>query len=195
MLTIRLLKDYEKTQILELGRQIFREEDEIPLLEKALRQCDLQLSFVAVDAPQKNLGDVDAPHYTFGDLDAPETIVGFVLVCEKFTEYYYKFMRSVPNLYEIAFLGVSPKCQGMGIGSKLLMKAMLNIMVISPAYSCWLLVDVDNISALRLYERIGFEIWRKTDKGKTPVPGYILGIRRHRYLTRFNTMDHIKYVL
>jgi ribosomal protein S18 acetylase RimI-like enzyme len=183
MLTIRLLKDYEKTQILELGRQIFREEDEIPLLEKALRQCDLQLSFVAVDAPQK-----------FGDLDA-ETIIGFVLVCEKFTEYYYKFMRSVPNLYEIAFLGVSPKCQGMGIGSKLLTKAMSNIIFISPAYSCWLLVDVDNTSAIRLYERIGFEIWRKTDKGKTPVPGYILGIRRHRYLTRFNTMDHAKYFL
>ena len=184
MSTIRLLKDYEKQQIMELGRQIFREEDEIPLLEKALRQCDLQLSFVAVDAPQD----------TFGDLDAPQTIIGFVLVCEKFTEYYYKFMRSVPNLYEIAFLGVSSKCQGMGFGSKLLTKAMSTIMHVTPCYSCWLLVDVDNLSAIKLYERIGFEIWRKTDNGKTPVPGYILGIRRHTYLTRFNTIDRVKYV-
>jgi ribosomal protein S18 acetylase RimI-like enzyme len=174
MSQIRLLENHEKSIILELGRQIFREEDEIPLLEKALRQCDLQLSFVAVDA---------------------QTIIGFVLVCEKFTEYYYKFMRAVPNLYEIAFLGVSPKCQGRGIGSQLLTKAMSNIVYITPSYSCWLLVDVVNQSALRLYERIGFQIWRKTDKGKTPVPGYILGLQRHLYSTRYKTLDRIDYVL
>lgn len=173
MISVRLLESHEKPLILQLGRQIFREEDEIPLLEKALRQCNLQLSFVAADA---------------------QTILGFVLVCENFTEYYYKFMRAVPNLYEIAFLGVSPKCQGMGIGSKLLLKAMSNIMIINPAYSCWLLVDVDNKSAIRLYERIGFQIWRKTDKGKTPVPGYILGIQRHLYSTRYKTLDRIDYL-
>jgi ribosomal protein S18 acetylase RimI-like enzyme len=192
MTTIRLLENHEKPLILELGKQIFREEDEIPLLEKALRQCDLQLSFVAVDAPHK-FGAVDAPH-KFGAIDAPQNIIGFVLVCENFTEYYYKFMRSVPNLYEIAFLGVSAKCQGLGIGSNLLAKAMTTIMHVTPCYSCWLLVDVDNRSAIKLYQRIGFEIWRKTYKGKTSVPGYILGLRRHTYLTRYSTMDRVEYI-
>jgi len=159
---LRQLKDTngENALILELGRKIFREDDEIPLLRKALAQYVPELSYAAI---------VD------------ENIVGFVLVCKKMTECYYKFMKSIPNCYEIAFLGISPDYQGYGIGSRLLKESLIAIFQISYTGACWLLVDTSNTVAIKLYKGMGFKIWRKADKGKTPVPGYILGLNRHRY--------------
>lgn len=164
MLVIRSLYENDKNEILTLGAKIFREEDEIPLLKQALRQCDLQLSIVAVDA---------------------SNICGFVLVCKEVTKYYFNFMKRIPNCYEIAFLGIRPECQGRGLGSRLLKETLLAIFQKSKSCACWLLVDTINTNAIRLYERIGFRIWRKTDEGKTPVPGFIMGINQHCYNSRF----------
>jgi ribosomal protein S18 acetylase RimI-like enzyme len=164
MLSVRQLKEIDKGEILALGRNIFREEDEIPLLKQALRQCDLQLSFVAVDTKK---------------------ISGFVLVCKEVTKYYFNFIKTIPNCYEIAFLGIHPDYQGRGLGSRLLKETLLAIFQESNSGACWLLVDIINKNAIRLYERIGFSVWRKTDKGKTPVPGFIMGLHRHKYSCRF----------
>jgi ribosomal protein S18 acetylase RimI-like enzyme len=164
MLVLRQLKENDKSEVLNLGRKIFREEDEIPLLKQALRQCDLQLSIVAVDA---------------------SFICGFVLVCKEVTKYYFNFMKRIPNCYEIAFLGIRPDCQGLGIGSRLLKETLLAIFQKSKSCACWLLVDTINTNAIRLYKKIGFSIWRKTDEGKTPVPGLIMGIHQHPYNSRF----------
>ena len=162
-LHIRKMTHEDKDPVLRLGRTIFREEDEIPLLQKALRQCNLELSFVVVDA---------------------QVIAGFILVCEELTEYYFKFMRSLPSCYEIAFLGISKDYQGRGLGSTLMKEAIQSIVQRCQIYACWLLVDTINTTAIGLYERLGFQKWRKTDKGKTPVPGWIMGLRQHSYSLR-----------
>jgi ribosomal protein S18 acetylase RimI-like enzyme len=164
MLGTRQMRIHEKTTILEIGKLIFREEDEIPLLIKAINQCVPELSFVAVDDNDK--------------------IVGFTLVCTEMTECYYKFMRSISNCYELAFLGINPKFQGYGLGTRLLKETLLAIFQRSNSFRCWLLVDTININAIKLYKRIGFKEWRKTDKGKTLLPGYIMGMSRHQYTTR-----------
>jgi ribosomal protein S18 acetylase RimI-like enzyme len=161
MVIIRRLKNEEKSEILELGREIFREEDEIPLLRKAIAQCSLDLSFIAVDG---------------------QTIIGFALVCkDKPTNYYYDFMRKIPECYELAFLGISRKAQGRGIGGRLLKETLLAIFQTSNYFTCWLLVDTINESAIRLYEKMGFRRWIKTTPDVTSCPGYIMGINYHRY--------------
>ena len=88
---LRNLKECDKDKIFELGKKIFREEDEIPLFQKALYLCTPELSFVAVE--DKN-------------------IVGFTLASKKMTSIYYKFLAQIPDCYELAFLGICPKCQG-----------------------------------------------------------------------------------
>ena len=159
MYSIRRLKQSEKKDILELGRQIFREEDEIPLLKKALSSCDIGLSFVAVDG---------------------SNIIGFTLVCKEVTKYYYDFMRKIPNCWELAFLGISEKYQGHGLGSRLLKETLVAIFQTSKTFTCWLLVDVINYGAIRLYEKFGFRRWVETSENVTPVPGYIMGISHTR---------------
>ena len=161
MVVIRKLKNEEKSDILELGREIFREEDEIPLLRKAIAQCALDLSFIAVEG---------------------QTILGFALVCkDKPTKYYYDFMRRIPECYELAFLGISKKAQGRGLGTRLLKETLLAIFQTSKSFTCWLLVDTINESAIKLYEKFGFRRWIKTTPDITPCPGYIMGISTHRY--------------
>jgi ribosomal protein S18 acetylase RimI-like enzyme len=161
MVVIRRLKNEEKCNILELGREIFREEDEIPLLRKAIAQCSLDLSFIAVDG---------------------QSIIGFALVCkDKPTNYYYDFIRKIPDCYELAFLGISRKAHGRGIGTRLLKETLLAIFQTSKSFTCWLLVDTINESAIKLYEKFGFRRWVKTTPDITPSPGYIMGISTHRY--------------
>jgi len=154
-----------KSDLYNVARKIFREEDEMPLFDKAVTQCEHKLSRLLID---ENTG----------------YIAGFALVCKKPTKYYFKFMKSIPNCYELAFLGVSPEYQGCGIGSRLLKETLLELSQLASAYTCWLLVDTINEGAIRLYERVGFRRWRKTDEGKTPLPGYIMGISKSPYYTR-----------
>lgn len=160
MVLVRNLVRDDKAKILELGRKIFREDDEIPLLLKALKLCDYKLSFVAVE---------------------DKSIVGFVLVCQKMTNIYYNFMSKIPNCYEIAFLGISPNCQGRGLGTRLLKETLLAIFQISNQFTCWLLVDIINTSAVKLYEKLGFRRWVQTTTDVTPLPGYIMGLSYRRY--------------
>ena len=160
MVLVRNLKQCDKNKILELGGKIFREEDEIPLLQKALFLCVPELSFVAVE---------------------DKTIIGFTLVCQKMTNVYYSFMSKIPNCYELAFLGISPKCQGRGLGTRLLKETLLAIFQTSNQFTCWLLVDTDNVGAIGLYEKLGFRRWVETTTDITPTPGYIMGISYRRF--------------
>lgn len=160
---VRNLLLREKDAILELGRKIFREEDEIPLLRKALSLCSTDLSFVAIEQ---------------------STIIGFTLVCSKTpTNYYAEFMRRIPNCYELSFIGIHPIAQGKGLGTRLLKETLLAIFQSSTKpFTCWLLVDTINEGAVKLYEKYGFRRWYKTLPPITPLPGYIMGIHSRRII-------------
>lgn len=162
MVLVRKMKDSDKDKILEVGRKIFREKDEIPLLIKALHLCKTELSLIAVD-------------------DSTMNIAGFTLVCKKMTNIYFNFLTEIPNCYELAFLGISPKYQGRGLGTRLLKETLLAIFQTSTQFNCWLLVDTDNIGAIKLYEKFGFRRWKKTTPNITPTPGYIMGISYKRF--------------
>lgn len=150
---IRNLQENDKSAILKLGYSIFRKEDEIPLLQKALLLCVPELSFVAVDT----------------------TIIGFTLVCITPTNVYFTF--TIPHCYELAFLGISPTHQGRGIGSKLLKKTLSCIF--QQAKTCWLLVDTSNTGAIAMYEKLGFRRWITI---YLDIPGYIMGLSYKRYM-------------
>lgn len=169
MVLVRNLKQCDKSRILELGRKIFREEDEIPLLLKALSLCNPSLSLVAFDGGNGNL-------------------VGFTLVCQKMTNIYYSFLSKIPNCYELAFLGISPLYQGRGLGTRLLKETLLAIFQRSDQFTCWLLVDTINTSAIKLYERFGFRRWIQTSANITPLPGYIMGISYRRFTKHHNKL-------
>lgn len=143
-----------------LGRSLFREVDEIPLLHKALTLCIPELSLV---------------------IEEENEILGFTLVCKKMTNVYYSFMGTIPNCYELAFVGISPKCQGRGFGSRLLKETLVGIFQQTNEFTCWLIVDVINISAIRLYEKLGFRRWIQTTSDMTLIPGYIMGLSHRRY--------------
>jgi ribosomal protein S18 acetylase RimI-like enzyme len=164
MVLVRNLKQCDKKNILELGYKIFREEDEIPLLQKAIKLYVPELSFIAVEDKE---------------------ILGFTLVCKKMTNVYYNFLEKIPNCYELAFLGVDTKCQGRGLGTRLLKETLLAIFQTSNQFTTWLLVDVDNIGAIKLYEKIGFRRWVETTTEVTPTPGYIMGISYRRFINTF----------
>jgi len=163
MVLVRKLQQSDKDKVLELGRLIFREKDEIPLLQKALSQCSPELSLVLVENKK---------------------IVGFTLVCLKMTNVYYNFLNTIPHCYELAFLGISPQCQGRGFGTRLLKETLLAIFQTSEQFTCWLLVDTDNYGAISLYERIGFRRWIETTTNITPTPGYIMGLSYRRYIQK-----------
>jgi GNAT superfamily N-acetyltransferase len=173
MITLRNLKQCDKDKVLEMGKKIFREDDEIPLLQKALFLCVPELSFIAIE---------------------DKTIVGFTLVCTKMTNVYYSFLGKIPNCYELAFLGISPKCQGRGLGTRLLKETLLAIFQTSNQFTCWLLVDTINLSAIKLYEKIGFRRWIQTTAAMTHLPGYIMGLSYRRYLEK-ERKEHNTYHL
>ncbi len=176
MITLRHIRACDKEKIVELGREIFREEDEIPLLQKALFLYVPELSYVAVE--DKN-------------------IVGFTLVCKKMTNVYYNFLSKIPNCYELAFLGISPRSQGCGLGTRLLKETLLAIFQTSNQFTCWLLVDTINLSAIKLYEKIGFRRWIQTTAAMTHLPGYIMGLSYRRYIKKerkeHSTVCHISH--
>jgi ribosomal protein S18 acetylase RimI-like enzyme len=163
MVLVRNFKETESDNILMLGAQIFREKDEMPLLRKAVTQCVPELSFVAVEGNQ---------------------ILGFSLVCQKITYEYLNFMKRIPNCYELAFLGIAPKSQGLGLGTRLLKETLIAIFQTSAQFTCWLAVDTNNVGAISLYERFGFRRWAEITN--TAFPCYIMGISHRRYVKKMN---------
>jgi len=172
MITIRHIRESDKPAIVQMSSHIFRAEDELPLLQKALHQYVPELSLVAVE---------------------DKKVIGFTLVCKKITKEYYKFLSKIPNCYELAFLGISPGCQGRGLGTRLLKETLLAIFQISNQFTCWLLVDTINTSAIKLYEKIGFRRWVLTTEEVTPLPGYIMGISYRHYLKK-DTREVTNYI-
>jgi len=163
---IRKIRESDKEKIMELSRQIFRQEDELPLLQKALHQCIPELSLVAVE---------------------DKKLLGFTIVCKKITKEYYNFLSKIPNCYELAFLGISPLSQGRGLGSRLLKETLIAIFQISSQFTCWLLVDKMNLGAIKLYEKFGFRHWAETTADF--VPGYIMGISYRRFGLNYKLYD------
>jgi len=161
MAHLRHVRTRDKEHIFELGKILFREEDEIPLLQKALLHYVPSLSYVAVDG---------------------NSIIGFTLVCTIPTNVYYAFMDHIPHGYELAFLGISPQYQGRGLGTRLLKETFSALFRASPQFTCWLLVDLVNVSAIKLYHKWGFRRWKDTPAAKTGVEGWIMGLSHRRYV-------------
>ena len=161
MAHLRHVQSRDKKHIFELGKILFREEDEIPLLQKALLHYVPSLSYVAVDG---------------------NSIIGFTLVCAIPTNVYYAFMDHIPHGYELAFLGISPRYQGRGLGTRLLKETLSALFRTSTQFTCWLLVDLVNVSAIKLYQKWGFRRWKDTPLEKTGVEGWIMGLSHRRYV-------------
>jgi len=155
---IRTLRQKDHPCIRELASTLFRKEDEIPLLENALLLCVPRLSFVAVEN---------------------KTIIGFTLVGRTPTNVYFTFLKDLPEGYELAFLGISSACQGRGIGSALLQHTLRAIHMQSPQFTCWLLVDAVNVSAIKMYQKRGFRRWKTTSVAGNE--GFIMGLSHRRY--------------
>lgn len=159
MTHLRHVRPRDKKNIHTLGKILFREEDEIPLLQKALLHYVPSLSYVAVD---------------------DNIIIGFTLVCAIPTNVYYQFMDHIPHGYELAFLGISPQCQGRGLGTRLLKETLCAIHCASKQFTCWLLVDLVNVAAIKLYLKWGFRRWKDTPPGMTT--GWIMGLSHRRFI-------------
>jgi len=164
MTQFRHVRKRDKEQIVELGKILFREEDEIPLLQKALLHYIPSLSYVAVDNNK---------------------VIGFTLVCSIPTNVYYEFMDRIPHGYELAFLGISPHYQGRGLGTRLLKETLSALQSTSPQFTCWLLVDLINVSAIKMYHKWGFRRWKDTPPGG--VAGWIMGLSHRRYLPVYSS--------
>ena len=162
MTHLRHVRNRDKEHIVELGKILFREEDEIPLLQKALLQYIPSLSYVAVDG---------------------NNMIGFTLVCAVPTKVYYEFMDRIPNGYELAFIGISPWYQGRGLGTRLLKETLAALFRTSQQFTCWLLVDLINVSAIKLYHKWGFRRWKDTPTEKTTIAGWIMGLSHRRYVS------------
>lgn len=162
MVLLRHIKDYDKNMIFELGCLLFREEDEIPDLQKALAFCIPELSYVAIE---------------------DKTIIGFTIICKKLSTIQYPFLQTIENGYELSFLGISPKCQGRGLGSRLLKETLLAIFQQTNLSICWLLVDTTNKIARKMYEKIGFRIWKTIE---SRYSCHLMGIRYRRYYANLN---------
>ena len=160
MVQIRHMRHSDARAIKELGSQIFREEDEIPLLQKALTLYIPSLSFVLIEEKK---------------------IIGFTIVGQTPTKHYTPFLATLPDGYELAFLGVSRFCQGRGLGSRLLKETLNAIFQRSKQFTCWLLVDVTNVSAIKMYQKLGFRQWLTTPSELSYKEGFVMGLSHRRY--------------
>jgi len=163
MVLLRNIRDCDKNMIFELGCLLFREEDEIPDLQKALAFCIPELSYVAIE---------------------DKIIIGFTIICKKLTTIHYPFLQTIENGYELSFFGISPKCQGRGLGSRLLKETLLAIFQQPNPSTCWLIVDTTNVIAHKMYEKLGFRIWRTIE---TKYPYHLMGISYRRYCATLNS--------
>jgi GNAT superfamily N-acetyltransferase len=82
---------------------------------------------------------------------------------------------------ELAFLAIDPAYQGAGLGSKLLAHCLGQL---PPEAVCWLVTEVDNTAAARLYAKHGFHnlhtiadahpcplyLWIRPGKFDIPMP-------------------------
>jgi len=160
MLIFKNMNLNDNKNVLELGRTLFREEDDIPLLEKALTLYIQELSYVIVD------------------LSNNEQIVGFIIVCKKMTKIYDKFITKIPNCYELSFFGINPIYQGKGLGSQCFSITLSSIYKFCNQFNCWLIVDIDNLNAIKLYKKFGFRHWKTITHDK--YPSYIMGLSYRR---------------
>ncbi len=132
---LRPLQPSDFSDVLALGAHLFRPEDELPQLEYALDVCFLELSFVAVEN---------------------ERILGFTVCCPPMTTILDDTILPFRSgSLELAFFGVSPACQGRGIGSRLLKETLHALF--QRSLLVWLSVNVSNESAIRMYEHRGFQ--------------------------------------
>jgi len=157
MVLLRKIRDCDKNMIFELGCLLFREEDEIPDLQKALRFCLPELSYVMIE---------------------DKRVIGFTLICKKLSTIQYPFLQTIENGYELSFFGISPNCQGRGLGSRLLKETLLAIFQQTNQFVCWLLVDIQNTIARKMYEKLGFRIWKTIESNYSC---YLMGMNYRRY--------------
>lgn len=160
MLVFKNMNENDNKDVLELGRLLFREDDDIPLLEKALSLYIQELSYVIIDNNK---------------------IIGFIIVCKKMTKIYDKFITKVPNCYELSFFGIHPSYQGKGLGSQCFNITLSSIYKACNQFNCWLIVDIDNFTAIKLYSKFGFRHWKTIKHDK--YPSYIMGLSYRRWLT------------
>jgi ribosomal-protein-alanine N-acetyltransferase len=88
--------------------------------------------------------------------DARRRIAGFALI------------RNVLDESELLTVAVDPKWRGKGLG-RALMNAVFADLLLSPARRMFLEVDEQNLSALRLYQKLGFATI-SSRKGYYPRP-------------------------
>jgi len=165
MLIFKNMNENDNKDVFNLGRILFREDDDIPLLEKALTLYIKDLSYVIVER-NENFNKV----------------IGFIIVCKKMTKVYDKFITKVPNCYELSFLGIHPDYQGKGLGSQCFNITLSSIYKACNHFNCWLIVDIDNFNAIKLYGKFGFRHWKTIKNDK--YPSYIMGLSYRRWISR-----------
>jgi ribosomal protein S18 acetylase RimI-like enzyme len=159
---IRNMNEDDNEKVFKLGLTLFREEDEIPYFKKAIETYIKDLSYVVIDS---------------------EAIIGFILVCKKITKIYKDFIKNIPNCYELSFFGIDPKYQGKGYGSQCLRLTLSSIYKSCNKFNCWLIVDQNNYSAIKMYRKYGFRIWCSIDNNDI-IPSYIMGLSHKRCLMK-----------
>ena len=126
--------------VFALGVQLFREED-VPEIENAL---------ATACAPSSVLVDLEG------------RIAGFALFCQGQSlstksspqhSRYFQHLGNLKNCLELAFFAISPAYQGAGLGSKLLAHCLERLPC---GATCWLVTELDNTVAPRLYAKYGF---------------------------------------
>ena len=96
------------------------------------------------------------PRICFSAPDARRRMAGFALI------------RIAADEAELLTIAVDPKWRGKGVGRALMDAAFADLML-SPARRMFLEVDEQNVPAIRLYKRLGFEAI-STRKGYYPRP-------------------------
>lgn len=157
---IRHLHSSDFSSLLVLGAQLFRPEDELPDLQKALDVCFLELSYVAVENG---------------------CILGFTVICPPMTTVTDSTILPFRSgSVELAFFGVSPACQGRGIGSRLLKETLHTLFQRSYSF-LWLLVNVSNENAVHMYESRGFRRCRQIWPDRAPEACWVMGLAMKPY--------------
>ena len=125
-------------QVFALGAQLFRAED-IPEIGNALAfACAPSAVLLAPDGH----------------------VAGFALFCKgqclstKSSPRHSTYKGNLKNKVELPFFAIDPSYQGAGLGSKLLAHCLGQL---PPEAACWLVTEVENTVAPRLYRKYGFE--------------------------------------